>query len=192
MKLRFLSIKMFAALALAGGLAMTVLPCNAQSLPPPLPALTAAQSTQLDARMAPYRSEVDARVAGGDITTDEANRLLKWHEWQVARQVAGLALRPQAMYAQVSPPEPGSYPPVPPDYVGPAPAPYDGPAPGPYYGPPPAPSYYGPPPAPYYAPVPYGYVPYAGPYYWGPQPWGYWGSICTAGFGRHFGARLCF
>lgn len=184
MKYAFPLTKMCATLALASGLAVIALPCTAQSVPPPLPALTSAQSTQLDALMAPYRSEVDARVARGDITADEANRLLKWREWQVARQVAGLAPGPQAMYAQVSPPEPGSYPPVPPDYVGPAPAPYYAPAPGPYYGPPPVPSYYGPPLAPYYAPVPYGYVPYAGPYYWG--------SICTGGFGRHFGARFCF
>ena len=62
------------------------------------------------------------------------------------------------------------YPPVPPDY----------------YRPPLAPDYYIP--VPYYGP----YVRYPAGDDWGARPWVYWGpTICTSGFGRHFGMGIC-
>lgn len=158
-----------AMLTVAAGLASVPASGFAQPLPPPMPALTAKQSAAVDERMDAYRAEVDARVARGEITADEADRLLKWREWQVARQVAGLA-----PLTWVEPPASADYHP---DY---------------HYAPAPIPYYYAP--APYYVPYPR----YPAPYYWGPRPWGYWGgaywggSICTSGFGRHFGMRICF
>lgn len=146
-------------------------PAVAQSLPPPLPTLTTPQSSDLQQRLAPYRAATDARVSRGEITPDEANRLVRWREWQLARQAAGRALPPD--YAQGTPADydaPPTYA-VPPDYDGP---------PGAYYPVEPAP-YYGP------------YYRYAAPYYWGPRPYAYWGpAVCAGGFGRHFGGRICF
>ena len=170
-----------AMLTVVAGLALVPASGFAQLLPPQLPALTAKQPAAVDERMDAYRAEVDARVARGEIAADEADRLLKWREWQVARQVAGLA-----PLTYVEPPYPRdaeAYPDEPP-----ASADY----PGYHYAPAPVPYYYAP--APYYGP----YLRYPAPYYWGPRPWGYWGgaywggSICTSGFGRHFGMRICF
>ena len=128
----------------------------AQPSPPPLPALSPQQTSAVKQRLDPYRRETEARVTRGDISADEADRLLKWREWQIARQVAGTA-----------PPKTIVYDSPPPDYV---PPPSDDVVVEPpvYY-----PPYYA---APYWAPR---------PYYWGP-------AICTGGFGRHFGGRLCF
>ncbi len=173
-----------AMLTAAAGLALVSASGFAQPLPPPLPALTAKQSAAVDERMDAYRAEVDARVARGEITADEADRLIKWREWQVARQVAGHAPLtwvepPYPRDAEAYPDEPpasANYPDYPDGHYAPAPVPY-------YYAP-----------APYYMPYPR----YPVPYYWGPRPWGYWGgaywggSICTSGFGRHFGMRICF
>lgn len=116
---------------------------RAQSSPPPLPALTAQQSSAVEQRLDLYRRETGGRVTRGEITADEADRLLKWREWQVARQVAGASAAPPAT-AHDSPP-PDYYEQRPPDYVVVEPPPYY----GPYYR---------------YA------TPYWGPrpYYWGP------------------------
>ena len=114
----------------------------AQSVPPPLPTLNAQQSSAVKRRLDLYRRETEGRVTRGEISADEADRLLKWREWQIARQVVGASATPPAT-AYDSPP-PDYYEQRPPDYVVEAP---------PYYGP-----YYR------YA------APYWGPrpYYWGP------------------------
>lgn len=114
----------------------------AQSSPPPLPQLTPQQSQTVEQRLDLYRRETEGRVSRGEITAEEADRLLSWREWQIARQVAGLSTTLPTSD-------------VPPDYS-PAPAQRDYVIvqPVPYYGP-------------YYRyPAPYYYAPPA--YYWGP------------------------
>ena len=139
----------------------------AQSSPPPLPQLTPEQSQTVDERLDLYRRETEARVSRGEITAAEADRLLAWREWQIARQVAGLT-NEAAASDDVPPDYHGA--PQPPDYVAPPPG-YVVVQPPPYYGP-------------YYRyPAPYYYAPR--PYYWGP-------AVCAGGFGRHFGGRICF
>jgi len=130
---------------------------------PPLPALTTQQSSTVKQRLDPYRRETEARVARGEITADEADRLLRWLEWQIAQQVAGTAPA-NAMAYEARPPD--------------------------YYAPP---AYYTPPPPDYVVvEPPVRYVPYYPAPYWGPRPY-YWGpAICAGGFGRHFGGRVCF
>lgn len=138
----------------------------AQSSPPPLPALTPQQSATVQQRLDLYRRETEGRVARGEITADEADRLLGWREWQLARQVAG-ASTPRPSAAPVD---------VPPDYYETPSRAYVPPVdvvvePPPYYGP---------------------YYRYPAPYYWGPRAY-YWGpAVCAGGFGRHFGGRICF
>lgn len=136
-------MKRLFALSLATLALLAAIPfAFAQSSPPPLPALTPQQSATVNQRLDAYRKETQARVARGEITADEADNLLRWREWQVARQVAGAA------------PAPAASSDVPPDY-------YDPPRretivvePAPDYGP-------------YYRyPAPYYWAPY--PYYWGP------------------------
>jgi hypothetical protein len=115
----------------------------AQSMPPPLPTLNAQQSSAIKQRLDLYRSETEGRVTRGEISADEADRLLKWREWQIARQVVGASAAPPAT-AYDSPP-PDYYEQRSPDYVVVEPPPYY----GPYYR-------YA---APYWGPR---------PYYWGP------------------------
>jgi hypothetical protein len=135
----------------------------AGSAPPPLPQLTAAQSAEVRQEVARYRADTEARVASGEITPDEAELLIAWREWQLARQIAGLAPRPPQQVI------------VAPTYS----APYS--APAPYYGP-----YYGP----YSAPAPY-YGPYYGPYY-APRAPVYWGlSLCAGGAYRSGWGSIC-
>lgn len=171
------------ALALCAGIPAAL----AQSSPPPLPELTAQQSATVQQRLDPYRRQTEARVSYGEITADEADNLLKWREWQIARQVAGVARAPQANAGV--PPDyyatPQANSDVPSDYYA-APQPSSD-VPPDYYGPPPQPGYVVVQPAPYYGP----YYRYRAPY-WGPYPY-YWGpSVCAGGFGRHFGGRICF
>jgi hypothetical protein len=78
------------ALALAGVVGAVVLPASAQSGPPALPALTAEQSENLSQELTRYRRDVDARVARGELAPDEAQKLIEWRRWQLARQIAGL------------------------------------------------------------------------------------------------------
>lgn len=112
----------------------------AQSSPPPMPQLTPEQSRTVEQRMDLYRKETEGRVARGEISADEADRLLAWREWQIARQVAGAATSAQGdVPDDVRPPSAS-------DYVVVQPAPYY----GPYYR----------------YPAPYYYAPPA--YYWGP------------------------
>jgi hypothetical protein len=152
----------------------------AQSSPPPLPALTAEQSASVQQRLDAYRNETEDRVSRGEITADEADRLLAWREWQIARQVAGAA----------STPTPSAQDDVPPDYRPPVSAQGDVP---PDYRPPvrqyvPPREYVVVEPPAYYGP----YYRYPAPYYWAPRPY-YWGpAVCAGGFGRHFGGRICF
>ena len=168
-----IAISMTAVLACA-----TALPSAAQSSPPQLPTLTQRQSQDLADRMDAYRRYTDERVARGEITPDEASRLLSWREWQLARQIASSS---PATDAQSD---------VPPDYIPPAGS--EAASPRDVYTAPPRDVYVAPAPAPvyrYYYPAPY----YPAPYYWGPRPYAYWGpSICAGGFGRHFGGRVCF
>ena len=127
-------MKSLAILVGASALAVLSALASAQS-PPPLPSLDATQAQQVQQQMDLYRREVDARVARGDLTPDEAQRLLRWREWQIAQQAAGLV---------------ATAPPLPPDYAPPMTAVVP---PRPYYGYP----YYGYPAyAPYYvAPAPW-------------------------------------
>ncbi len=91
--------------------------------PPPLPALSAEQEANLERELSSYRREVDDRVARGQITEQEAAKLLSWRRWQLARQIAGLA-----------PPEPPVV--VRREYVAPPPYyAYDPYYPRPYWGP---------------------------------------------------------
>ena len=124
------------SLALAAVLCGAALPAVAQSAAPPLPALSAEQMSNLDQELLRYRRDVDDRVARGELREDEAQRLIEWRRWQLARQIAGL-----------TPPEPTrvivqrEY--VPQPYYAPQPYawgydPYYG---RPYYG---GPVYYGP------------------------------------------------
>jgi len=116
----------------------------AQSGPPPLPTLTPQQSADVKQRMDAYRQQTEARVTRGEIDPEEADRLLRWREWQLAQQAAGLAPAPMGYDAPPS----VTYE-RPRDYVVVAPPPY-------YYAP------YYPYPAPYYwNPRPYAY--------WGPS-----------------------
>jgi hypothetical protein len=83
------------SLLLAGLVAATFsVAANAQPDPPPLPSLTADQAAQVQRELARYRSATEARVAHGEITPDESERLIAWREWQLAQQAAGLAPRP--------------------------------------------------------------------------------------------------
>ncbi|MGE5171223.1 MAG: hypothetical protein ACM3JC_12745 [Rudaea sp.] len=140
----------------------------AQSSPPPLPTLTPEQSSEVERRLDPYRRQTEDRVTRGEISADEADRLLRWREWQIARNVAGIAPAPLPDYG------------APPDYA--APPEYEARAPRVVVVEPPR--YY----APYY-PYPY---PAPAPYYWGPRAYYFGPSICAGGFGHHFGGRICF
>jgi hypothetical protein len=99
----------------------------AQDATPSAQALSASQAQQVQREMDGYRRETDARVARGEITPDEAQRLLQWREWQLAQQAAGLAPAPPppAERVVVAPPPypaPPYYYPYPyyaPYYVGP-------------------------------------------------------------------------
>ncbi|HET9764339.1 MAG TPA: hypothetical protein VFR50_12530 [Casimicrobiaceae bacterium] len=155
----------YALSAIMLALGVGAAPALGQSAPPPLPQLTAEQSSQVQQRIDAYRRATEARVSLGEITHDEADRLVNWREWQIAEQVAAVAQQPYD-----SPP-PDYYGQVPPDYV---------PGPRDYVGD--APLYYGP------------YYRYPAPYYAAPRPsYRYWGpSICAGGFGSHFGGRICF
>ena len=82
----------------------------AQDATPSAQALSASQAQQVQREMDGYRRETDARVARGEITPDEAQRLLQWREWQLAQQAAGLAPAPPYYYP---------YPYYAPYYVGP-------------------------------------------------------------------------
>jgi hypothetical protein len=72
---------MVAALAWPAALAQS-------STPPALPALSQQQSQEVHARVDAYRRATDARVERGEISADEASRLVAWREWQIAQQMA--------------------------------------------------------------------------------------------------------
>ena len=78
----------------AGMMSILATPSFAQADPPPLPALSPEQSAKLEPEVMHYQQEVEGRVARGEITQAEAQRLMAWRHWQLARQVAGLAPRP--------------------------------------------------------------------------------------------------
>ena len=161
----------------------TLAPAASASVPP-MPTLDANQSAAVQRQLAPYRSQIDARIARGEITAEEGGRLLQWREWQIARQVARAA--PPATAYDSAPPPGTTYDQAPPG------ATYDqAPPPSPTYdqAPPPVQPYYS---QPYYVPYyrPY-YAPYYGPAYYAPAPY-YWGPrICAGGWGHHFGGRVC-
>ncbi len=82
--------KSLIALARVGALGATTLPALAQSAAPPLPSLTPEQSENLSQELTRYRRDVDARVSRGELAPDEAQKLIEWRRWQLARQIAGL------------------------------------------------------------------------------------------------------
>jgi hypothetical protein len=133
------------------------------SATPPMPQLDAAKSAEVQRQLGLYRSEIDGRVGRGEISAEEAGRLLQWREWQIAQQVAGLAPPPGPIMEEV----PAST--APNAYYRPYYA-YPQPSPQPY---------------PYAYGYPYYYAPAYRPYYWG-------ASICAGGWGHHGGARVCF
>jgi hypothetical protein len=150
----------------------------AQSEPPPLPQLDTKQAADVAQKMSLYRTEIEGRVARGEITASEGDRLIGWRHWQLAQEAAGLAPSPEVppgAIVDAAPPRDYNRPPgyyaSPPTYYA---------APPTYYAPP---AYYVPPPV-YYAPSPY-YYGYPRTYYWGP-------SVCLGGRDRHFGGRICF
>jgi hypothetical protein len=160
------TMKGWMAIAACGWWLAVGAPALAQtSSPPPLPTLTPQQSSEVERRLDAYRRQTEDRVTRGEITADEADRLVQWRECQIARNVAGVASAP--------PPDYGA----PPDYV--APPDYDARAPQVVVVEPPR----------YY--VPYYPYPYPAPY-WGPRAYYSGPSICAGGFGHHFGGRICF
>ena len=164
------------ALALAGLAGGYAAGTAAQSTPPALPPLNATQQADVQRQLDLYRTEIDGRVSRGEISADEAARLLKWREWQLAQQSLGLAPPPEPMAEDA----PSSVPPdaAPPRaYAAQPPADYAPPYySGPYY----APRYY----APYYPPR------YYAPYY---APYPYYGlRVCAGGWGHHVGGSFCF
>ena len=81
------------------GPAATTAPYSATG--PAMPQLDAAKSAEVQRQIGLYRTEIDGRVARGEITAAEAERLLQWREWQIARQVAGLAPPPGPVMEEV-------------------------------------------------------------------------------------------
>jgi hypothetical protein len=159
---------------------------HAQSSPPPMPSLSPEQSATVNQRLDAYRQQTERRVARGEITQDEADNLLKWREWQIAGQVAGVMRSPRSDVPPGYAPPASSRSDVPPDYAPPDSSRSDVP-PDYYEAPPPRRDYVVVEPPPYYGP----YYRYPTPYYWG--PYSYWGpSICAGGFGHHVGGRICF
>ena len=65
------------AMVLASVLLGASATASAQAMPPPLPSLTAEQSTRVQQEMDRYRRELDDRLARGNIMPDEAQRLRK-------------------------------------------------------------------------------------------------------------------
>src|SRR5204862_7711865 len=114
----------------AATLATMGYPSLAQDGAPAPPPLTAAQSQQVQSELDAYRRETDARVARGEITPDEAQRLVQWREWQLAQQAAGLAPAPPRPSERVAA-MPPAYPLPPPPVYLPPPSVY----PYPYYYP---------------------------------------------------------
>ena len=79
----------FVSLALAAS-ALIAFPTAAQNAIGSV-RLTDEQQAYVDRTLESYKNEVDARLARGDITPDEAQRLLAWRQWQLAQQIAGTA-----------------------------------------------------------------------------------------------------
>jgi hypothetical protein len=162
------------ALAIAGAVVAAAPAAIAQATPPPLPNLTTEQSTRVNQEMDRYRRDVDARLARGEIMPDEAQRLIAWHQWQYAQQLAGASAPGPMALGRADAPA---------DYVPPPPRDFES---APYYASP-VPYYAAP--VPYYA-YPAPYYAYPGPYYAAPRF--YWGpTVCAGGWGRHSFARLC-
>ena len=126
-------MKRLAIILVLTGLAAVHVPAAwAQSSPPALPQLDAGKSAEVQRQLSLYRTEIDGRVARGELSADEASRLLAWREWQLAQQAAGLA-PPPGPILETAPVREYYYRPAPPPvYYGPAYAvPYY--APWPYY-----------------------------------------------------------
>ena len=145
--MQHLATRTLASLALAIS-ALAALPASAQTNAPAQTStaigsvrLTDEQQAYVDRTLETYKNEVDARLARGDITADEAQRLLAWRQWQLAQQIAGTAPPSNILEGQAQGDAQRA--------ATPPPAPY------PYY--------------PYYAPWGYGYyAPYApGPVFYG-------------------------
>lgn len=133
---------------------------NPDSTPP-------ASEQWVDQQTAKVRSEVEGRVARGEMNPDEAERLIAWRHWQFEQQAAGRAPQSQIIARQDAV---GSTPNN--AMVIPAPQPYYAPYPGRYY-------------------VAPGYAPYYGSYY--PPAFVPFGiGFCAGGVGHNFAGRVCF
>ena len=84
----------FAALLAISAVALAQGPVSAT------PPLTAAQAAAVQAELDAYRRDVDARLAAGAITPDEAQKLMAWRQFQLAQQVAGAAPPPDIIALQ--------------------------------------------------------------------------------------------
>lgn len=129
------------------------------------PASTPPASVQwVEPQVAKYRSEVEARVARGDMNPVEAERLIGWRRWQLQQQAAGQAPESQIIERQNAADRARR------DVV-------VVPSPRTYYR-----TY----PSPYYAPY------YGGWYGSGYAPYVPGVSLCAGGAGRHYSAAMCF
>jgi hypothetical protein len=127
--------------------------------PPP------ASEQWVEQQTAKVRAEVEARVARGELSPDEAERLLGWRHFQLAQRAAGQAPAPAILERQQAV---AAAPRVVPAYPG-----YYG-AHYPYYG--------------AYGYAPYGYAPYGYGYYrYSPGI-----AVCAGGAGHHFAGGVCF
>jgi len=132
--------------------------------------MTVEQTEQVNQALALYRSDTEARVGRGEITPDEAELLIAWRHWQLARQATGEAPPPPAPPQAMGSPPPGTV------------APYSYAGRQAYVSP-----YY---PAPYYA-APYYPPSYYAPYYGQPAPYSWGFSVCGGRGYRNGWAGFC-
>jgi hypothetical protein len=63
-------------------------------------ALSPAAEQWIEQQTAAFRRDVEVRVGRGDMTPDEAERLIAWRHWQLTQQAAGLAPHSSIVEAQ--------------------------------------------------------------------------------------------
>jgi hypothetical protein len=131
---------------------------SAAGHPPP------ASEQWVEQQTAKVRAEVEARVARGELSPDEAERLIGWRHWQLAQRAAGQAPAPAILERQQAA-APRVVPAYPPAYYA---------APYPYYG--------------AYRYAPYGYAPYG----YGYDRYSPGIAVCAGGVGHHFAGSVCF
>jgi hypothetical protein len=72
----------------------------AQSPVPDTPPLTPAQAQDVQRELDAYRQDVALRQAQGNVTAEEAQRLIMWRQYQLALQVTGTATPSQIIERQ--------------------------------------------------------------------------------------------